>query len=188
MEQAPTAERGCKTVLYLRGLLSLLTSFAAIVFKAIENFKAAKSDLAQFNMNKSEISDDSRLFKIQGDLNLIDHEITSVPQLRRLNLCDCADMVTHVAGLRRLECYRTKIDILGRRNGPHDRQIRLCGSYAEQNARLCGLGLHNNDVNFWPLVQHCSPRKRHASHHRGCCYLASFYKSNIAQFDAWDAR
>jgi hypothetical protein len=32
----------------------------------------------QFNMNKSEISDDSRLFKIQGDLNLIDHEINSV--------------------------------------------------------------------------------------------------------------
>ena len=90
-------------MLYLRGLLSLLTSFAAIVFKAIENFKAAKSDLAQFNMNKSEISDDSRLFKIQGDLNLIDYEIASVPQLRRLNLCDCADMLTHVAGLRRLE-------------------------------------------------------------------------------------
>ena len=86
MEQTPTAERGCKIVLYLRGSLSILTSFAAIVFKAIENFKAAKADLVQFNMNKSEISDDSRLFKIQGDLNLIDYEITSVPQLRRFEL------------------------------------------------------------------------------------------------------
>ena len=51
---------------------------AAIVYKAIEDFKQAKADMMQFNMNKSEISDDSRLFKIQGDLNLIDHEITSV--------------------------------------------------------------------------------------------------------------
>ncbi len=50
----------------------------AIVFKAIDDFKQAKTDLMQFNMNKSEISDDSRLFKIQGDLNLIDHEINSV--------------------------------------------------------------------------------------------------------------
>jgi hypothetical protein len=51
---------------------------AAIVFRAIENFKQAKADLNQFNMNKAEISDDSRLFKIQGDLNLIDHEINAV--------------------------------------------------------------------------------------------------------------
>ena len=51
---------------------------SAIVYRAIEDFKQAKADMMQFNMNKSEISDDSRLFKIQGDLNLIDHEITSV--------------------------------------------------------------------------------------------------------------
>jgi hypothetical protein len=47
----------------------------------------------QFNMNKSEISDDSRLFKIQGDLNLIDHEINSV----------CIPVIPHHAQFTRLQ-------------------------------------------------------------------------------------
>jgi hypothetical protein len=78
--QTKTAERGCNAhFLFQLFFLSLVTIWvAAIVFQAIDNFKQAKTDLMQFNMNKSEISDDSRLFKIQGDLNLIDHEINSV--------------------------------------------------------------------------------------------------------------
>jgi hypothetical protein len=56
----------------------------------------------QFNMNKSEISDDSRLFKIQGDLNLIDHEINSVAPLA-LNFA--LDHVSHTLGRSRIALY-----------------------------------------------------------------------------------
>jgi hypothetical protein len=80
----------------------------------------------QFNMNKSEISDDSRLFKIQGDLNLIDHEINSVRVRSALSYI----VLCLLAGCRRPSIVRVQIVVLGRRHGPYGSKIGFSGSDA----------------------------------------------------------